>query len=224
MNRPDAVIFDVVETLFPLEPLRSRLIAAGLPGTMLETWFASFLRDAFALEIAGGYRPFGEIAAAALARLLRAVTGRADDAAIATIMSGFALLDPHEDVAPAFDLLAQEGVRIAALSNGSAKIATALFERAGLRGMLEAVISIDEVRRWKPNAAVYRHAVARLGLAPDRVALIAAHAWDLEGAKRAGLMTGYVARGGMPPHAAMMPPDVEGATLTETVRNLLKTI
>lgn len=224
MRPLDVVIFDVVETLFPLEPLRARLVAAGLPGTMLETWFASFLRDAFALEIAGRYKPFGELAAAALARLLRARTGRAGKADIAAVMSGFSVLDAHEDVAPAFAMLQRAGVRIAALSNGAEGVTAALFERAGLREGIAAIFSIDEVRHWKPHPDTYRHALARLECAPDHAALVAAHAWDIEGAHRAGLRTGYVARGNMPAHEAMDPPDVMGRTLTETVMNLLKTV
>jgi hypothetical protein len=48
-TRPLVIAFDVIETLFPLKPLRQRLVAAGQPGQVLELWFSTLLRDAFAL-------------------------------------------------------------------------------------------------------------------------------------------------------------------------------
>src|ERR687891_1082885 len=65
-TRPSVIAFDVIETLFPLEPLRQRIVDAGQPGHMLELWFSRLLRDAFVLVASGGYRPFPEIAASAL--------------------------------------------------------------------------------------------------------------------------------------------------------------
>lgn len=59
-----AMAFDVIETLFSLRP---RLASARLDGHHLETWFASFMRDAFALEIAGEYKPFRNFGSAATA-------------------------------------------------------------------------------------------------------------------------------------------------------------
>lgn len=65
-HRPHVVAFDVIETTFSLESMRPRLQAAGLPGHLLETWFAQLLRDAFALDASGVYKPFRDVAAARL--------------------------------------------------------------------------------------------------------------------------------------------------------------
>lgn len=129
MNRPKALAFDVVETLFSLEALRPRLTSAGLAGH-LETWFASFLRDAFALEISGEYKPFRDIASANLSVLLDKELGRADRQAVDHVLGGFAELDAHEDVAPAMSALREAGIEVATLTNGCAKVTSALLERA----------------------------------------------------------------------------------------------
>lgn len=100
-----AVAFDVVETLFSLDSLRPRLISAGLSSHHLEIWFASFLRDAFALEISGEYRPFGEIASANLSFLLKKELGKVDRQAVDQVLAGFIELDAHADVAPAMAAL-----------------------------------------------------------------------------------------------------------------------
>ena len=61
IGRPQVIAFAVVETLFPLEPLRQRLVDAGQPPGVLELWFARLLRDGFALAASGGDRPFAEV-------------------------------------------------------------------------------------------------------------------------------------------------------------------
>ena len=220
-KRPVAVAFDVVETLFSLDPVRERLVDAGLPRSILPFWFATFIRDAFALDATGIYKPFKEVAAASLEVLLTSHDVDASKETIARIVGAFAELPAHPDVRPAFEKLRAAGVRIAALSNGAAKTTNALLERAHLDTLVEATISIDEVLRWKPAREVYLHAAKRLDLAPPQVALVAAHAWDVLGASQAGLMTGFVARHEKVPSAAMARPDCRGASLVEVVEQLL---
>lgn len=220
-TRPKVVAFDVVETLFALEPLRGRLHALGLPGEALEIWFARLLRNAFALDAAGTYKPFGEVARATLEVLLAEFQCLADAPAIDRTLSGFGELPVHDDVAPAFQLLRENSVRIVALTNGSADITRGLLHRARLAHFVEHVISIDEVRRWKPAREVYLHAAKVAGVAPNELALVAAHAWDVHGASQAGLMTGWVSRlekGFLP---VMNPPDATGNTLVEVIQRLL---
>lgn len=220
-RRPDVVAFDVIETLFSLESLRPRLQSAGLPGHMLETWFAQLLRDAFAIDSTGVYRPFRELATATLGRLLEAAALKSDTGHVDSIIAGFVELDAHPDVAPAMQMLRDAGLRIVTLTNGSASVTAKLLERAGVRDFVEETISVDEVERWKPRREVYLHCAARVGIDPTRLALIAAHAWDIQGAGRAGLVTGYVARDGATFPAVMDPPHVIGSTLVEVIGKLL---
>src|SRR5215207_9417803 len=146
-KRPLVVAFDVIETLFPLEPMRRRLIDAGQPGHVLDLWFCRLLRDAFALVASDSYRPFGEIATSALRSTARPALG---DEAIQRILVGFAELDPHSDVEPAMRLLREAGVRMVTLTNGSTQNTAALLRRAGIDDDIEQVLSVDDVRRWKP--------------------------------------------------------------------------
>ncbi|MGH9249027.1 MAG: haloacid dehalogenase type II [Acidimicrobiales bacterium] len=217
-KRPVVIAFDVIETLFPLEPVRQRLVDAGLPGHLLELWFARLLRDGFALAASDSYRPFGEIAAAAL----RSTAGSPlNDETVQTILAGFAALDPHPDVKPAIDLAREAGVRMVTLTNGSAQNTTALLGRAGIDGDIEQVLSVDDVQRWKPAAEIYRHAANSVQMPPERVALVAAHAWDTHGAHQARLTTGWVARLEDEFPAIYAPPDVTGQDLVEVVSGLL---
>jgi 2-haloacid dehalogenase len=75
------------------------------------------------------------------------------------------------------------------------------------------VASADEVRAYKPDARVYRHGVERAGAPPGSVWLVAAHWWDVLGAKRAGLKTGWVSRRERELLSTVPAPDVTGPTL-----------
>ncbi|TAK83564.1 MAG: dehalogenase [Betaproteobacteria bacterium] len=196
MRRPHAVALDIVETVFALEPLSARFKTVGLPETALRLFFAQMLRDAFALEASGAYKTFKEVASGSLAVVMANHGIDAEQPKIQTVLAGFAELPPHADVAGA-------------------------LERSGFASFIEKTISIDEVRRWKPNREVYLHAARSIGVEPERLALIAAHAWDVHGAKQAGLMGAWVRRQDKLYQAAMQPPDVQGDTLPEVVDKLL---
>jgi 2-haloacid dehalogenase len=219
--KPRVIAFDVVETLFTIEPLEKKLRAAGLPSGSLQVWFARLLRDAFALEVTDEYKTFREIAAAALEVLMSDRKVDPERSTIAEIVKAFADLPPHSDVTPALELLRDANVRIAALTNGGAETTRKLFESAGLENFVERYISIDEIKHWKPSRQVYLHAARTLNVDPAQLALIAAHDWDIHGANRAGLITGFVARKGQTFSAAMQKPDVSGSSLKEVAQKLL---
>ncbi|MGH3094762.1 MAG: haloacid dehalogenase type II [Streptosporangiales bacterium] len=216
--RPHAVAFDVVETLMSLEPLRGRLVHLGQPGHLLETWFARLLRDGIALSATGDYRRFPEVAADAL----RAVTGYELDGGQASwFLAGFDELPAYPDAEPALRRLHDAGIQVATLTNGTAESTRRFLDRTGLAPLVQQVISCEEVGSWKPPAAVYRHAVDTLATPRERVALVAVHAWDCHGAKRAGLTTGWCSRLERRYGELFAAPDVVGADLVEVVDGLL---
>ncbi len=219
--RPAVIAFDVVETLFSLEPVARRLSRLGLDEKALPTFFSRMLRDAFALEVSGTYVPFREIAQASLKVTLAGYGASTSDDTVKSVLEGFSELEPHPDVREAIDRVHLAEVRVFALTNGSAETTRKLIEKAGLTDFFEKILSIDAVKHWKPHRAVYDYAVREAGVDASRVALIAAHAWDTHGAKQAGLRTGWVPRHEKIYSPAFAAPDAQGATLTEVVTKLL---
>lgn len=216
--RPSAVAFDVVETLMSLQPLAGRLEEVGLPTAALPAWFARLLLYGVGLSAAGDYVSFPDAAAEAL----RAVSGyRVSDEQVDHVLAGFVELPAHPDAEPAMDALAASGVRMICLTNGSADTTRAFLHRTGLAGYIENVISAGEVNSWKPPARVYHHALHALDLPATAVALVAVHAWDCHGAKRAGLTTGWASRSEQRYGALFAPADVTGADLVEVADGLL---
>jgi 2-haloacid dehalogenase len=223
MPSPTLVLFDVNETLSDLEPLRRRFEQVGAQGQLLEVWFASTLRDGFALTAAGAYADFRAVALGVLRGLFSEVETlqRDPDDAAEHVLAGFAELDVHPDVAEAMHRLADAGVRMATLTNGAADVAGKLLERAGLADLVERRISVDEVRRWKPAREPYLHAARELGVAAEGCTLVAVHPWDVDGAKRAGLQAAWLNRRNATYPNVFETPDATGETLTTLVEVLL---
>jgi 2-haloacid dehalogenase len=217
--RPAVVAFDVIETLASLEPLRDRLAAAGQPPGLLEAWYTRTIRDGMALSVTGDYVAFTDVAAVALRGLTRYSIS---DEQVAHVMAGFAELPAYPDALPAVQRLSEAGLPVVCLTNGAAELISAFVARTGLGPWVDRVISVAEVFRWKPASVVYRYAAEVMDVAPERMALVAAHDWDCHGAKRAGLMTGWVSRQSGGFGALFASPDVTGQDLTEVAAQLLE--
>ena len=217
-RRPAVVAFDVIETLASLEPLRARLTETGQPAGLLEAWYTRTLRDGMALSATGDYVGFTEVADAALRGLTHYTIS---DEQVAHVMAGFGELPAFPDAVPALRALTEAWLRVACLTNASASVGSAFTDRAGLGSMVERVISVEEVYRWKPASVVYLYAVSVMGVPADQMALVSTHDWDCHGAKRAGLTTGWVSRKAGGFGAPFAPPDVVGEDLTEVAAKLL---
>lgn len=190
-HRPNTVVFDVVETLISLEPLRRRFVEVGLHASMLERWFDRMLRDGMALTLAGDYEPFPTVAAEAL-RVIGG--GRLSETDVRHVLDGFATLPAQPDAEPAIRALSEAGISVACLSNGAQDSTEAFLRRSDLAPLVDEVISVADVRMWKPPRAVYDYALSRIGRGAQDVALVAVHAFDCHGAHAAGLTTGWAAR------------------------------
>lgn len=219
--RPAAIVFDVIGTLFSTEPLGQALARAGLSESALNLWFARFLRDAFALDLAGTYKPFREVAIGALVAIAQAENVDFGEQKAAEVIEGIANLPVHSDVRPALESLRRTGIRVAALTNGNEATTRQMFANVGLVELIDVFISIDEVHHWKPHPDVYLHAAGRLKVDPKKLGLVAAHDWDIEGATRAGLIAAAVRRKKLPFSPAMTPPAISSESLTGLIDQLL---
>ena len=218
--KPAVVLFDVFGTMFQLDPLARKLDGIGLPGT-LKLWFARTLRDAFALEAAGAFKTFREVAGAALEVLLAENGRESDRKAVAGVLDTFKELPAWPDLEPSLERLRKGGIRLVTLGNGSVEVAKALLDRAGISRLFEATLSVEDAKHWKPNPAAYQYALRKLNVEAKDAALIAVHAWDVMGAKRAGMRAVYVSRLEKKFQPAMDEPSVAGESIAEVVEKLL---
>jgi 2-haloacid dehalogenase len=208
MSGIDVLVLDVNETLSDLGPMRGRFEAAGLTADALDAWFAATLRDGFALTAAGAYAEFRTVGADVLAGQLVAAGIDPKEETIGNVLSGMTRLSLHADVEPGLRRLHEAGLRIITLTNGSAAMSERMFAEGGILPLLEHRLDVSTPQRWKPHAAAYEYAAEVCGVPVDRMALVAVHPWDIDGARRAGLQGFYLDRRSTPYPKAFLPPDL----------------
>lgn len=212
MPAPSLVVFDVNETLSDLTPLHERFTSLGVPGSLAQLWFASVLREGFALTASGDSAGFADVGREVLLDLLPdQISDR--DAAVRHVLDGFLALDVHPDVVPGVSALRAAGLRLVTMSNGATAVAEQLLGRAGVRDEFEDLLSVEQAGVWKPAAEAYRFVGSRCGVEPAAMVMVAVHPWDLHGAARAGLQTAWVDRDGRHYPSYALPP-------TYTVRSV----
>lgn len=221
MPRPRVVVFDVNETLSDLSPLGSRFADVGAPQLAATVWFASLLRDGFALTAAGGTGRFSALAAGALRTVLSgAPLNRDVDDAIEHIMAGFRALAVHPDVPDGVRALTSRGFRLVTLSNGSAAVADTLLIAAGVRQEFERLLSVEQAGVWKPARAAYTYAAQSCDAGLSELLLVAVHPWDIDGAARAGMATAWLNRSSLPYPDYFTRPDVVVGSLRDLAGQL----
>lgn len=187
--------FDVNETLLDLRALDAPFAAAFGDAALRPQWFALMLQVAFAGGLTGSYVDFVTAQRSALAMLAaRQKVVLAPDQGDA-IVNGMRTLPPHPEVRAAMARLGKR-FRLVALTNSPKDVAEAQMRNSGLRDLLEAVYSADEVRKLKPAPEPYRMVAERTGVPIGDVRLIAAHGWDIAGALAAGCRAAFVSRPG----------------------------
>ncbi|SDQ89182.1 haloacid dehalogenase type II [Quadrisphaera sp. DSM 44207] len=205
-----AVLFDVNETLSDTSALAGAFEGVGAPGHLAPTWFAAVLRDGFALTLAGASAPFADVARAVGRTVLaQAVAPERLDDAVQRVVAAVGELPLHPDVPGGLRALAGRGLRLATLTNGGAAVPRQLLAAAGLEGVVDRLLSVQDAPggAWKPAASAYRHALGQLGVEPADAVLVAVHPWDVDGAHRAGLRTVFVDRAGTGHPAVFAAPD-----------------
>jgi 2-haloacid dehalogenase len=108
------------------------------------------------------------------------------------IMEKYLQLDLYPDAAAT--LAALRGRKLAILSNGSTGMLTALVRNSGLDAVLDATISVDAQKTFKPAPEAYALIELRLGIAPAEVLFVSSNPWDACGAKAFGLTVAWIER------------------------------
>ena len=220
MNR--VILFDVNETLLDLSALRPHFERILGEQAVMQQWFSALLHSSVVTTLVGAYQDFGTLAGAALDVV--AVRRGIDlaEGERSAILGTMRALPPHPDVIPSLERLRAAGFRLATLTNSAPTVLGDQISYAGLSDYFEQLISVDEVRAFKPAPEPYRMAASKLGVDVEQVRLIAAHDWDVFGALRAGFQAAFIARGARTYHPLYDKPDVMGSDLNKVTDQILK--
>lgn len=215
------IVFDVNETLLDLSALDPAFEALFGDGAARREWFTQVLQSALVGVATGVHHDFATVGRAALQMVAARRGVDLDERDGTELLGGMRRLPPHPEVVGALERLRAAGRRLATLTNSPPSTAEAQLDHAGLTGLFEARLSVEAAGSLKPAPGVYRYAADALGVPPSGMRLVAAHAWDVTGAIRAGCAAAFVARPGMVLDPLGETPDVIGADLDEVASRML---
>jgi 2-haloacid dehalogenase len=195
----EACVFDAYGTLFDVHSAVARLRAGvgARADELSQLWRTKQLEYTWLRALMGRHADFWRVTGDALGYAL-ARTG-VDPAVRESLMQAYRSLDAYPEVPDVLRRLREAGLRTAILSNGAPEMLAAGARSAGIEELLDAILSVEDVGVFKPHPEVYRLAVARLGVAADRIAFQSSNGWDVHGAATFGLRAVWINRLGMPP-------------------------
>jgi 2-haloacid dehalogenase len=193
-----ACVFDAYGTLFDVHSAVARLGARVGPQAeaLSQLWRSKQLEYTWLRALMGRHADFWQVTGDALDYAL-ARTG-VDPAMRAPLLQAYLALDAYPEVPKVLHRLRAGGLKTAILSNGEPRMLEAGARSAGIAGLLDAILSIEEVGIFKPHPDVYQLAVDRLGVAAGRIAFQSSNAWDVHGAAAFGLRAVWINRQGAP--------------------------
>ena len=203
------VVFDVNETLLDLAPVRAVVDELLGPEGGAAVWFQRLLQLAMLTEVTGRHHDFTALAESAFHAVGRRGDRTVERGSWSRVADAFGELRAFPDVAPGLERLRADGWTVVALTNSAADRAPAQLAGAGIDGLFDHVVSVDVVETFKPYPAPYLHVAELVGRPAGSLWMVAAHDWDLAGARAAGLRTAFVRRPGATYADVLTPADVE---------------
>ena len=196
---PRTFVFDAYGTLFDVHAAIGRYRTAAGPDAerFSEIWRAKQLEYTWTLTLAGRYLDFWTLTERAL-DLAFARFPSVDKALKPELLGAYLTLDAFPDARATLRDLKARGEATAILSNGSPKMLAAAVEAANIGGDLDAVLSVDAIRIYKPCPEVYALATGHFKIAPSEVVFVSSNRWDVMGAAAFGFRTAWVNRAKMP--------------------------
>ena len=220
-DRVSTVTVDSYSTLVDVEAAEAALTArVEHPEPVSKLWRSRSLAYTFVANQLDAYQPFYEINRDALQYALDAhgvdITPDERD----EILAVYHELDVFDDVRDGIERLREGGYDCYVVSNGNPDMLESMVDHAGIGDLIEDTISADEIRTFKPNADLYRHAAGRTGTPIEEIAHVTAGWFDVMGAMHAGMQGVWVDRNGSPWESFGSDPDRTVETFFELAETL----
>jgi 2-haloacid dehalogenase len=208
----EALVFDAYGTLYDVHSVvrRCESFFPGKGTALSQLWRAKQLEYTWQRSLMQRYVPFSTVTREALAFACEALSAKLSVPQMEALMAEYLELAPYPEVPAALERLK---LRKALLSNGSADMLEPLVKNSALA--LDAVLSVDELKIFKPAPQVYALAERTLEVTKERIGFVSANCWDALGAKSFGFQVYWVNRGGAPLERLGFKPDRTLASLAE---------
>jgi len=198
MKAVKAVVFDLYGTLYDVHSVASRC-GEHFPGRGLEIsilWRQKQLEYTWLRSLMGQYVSFEQATEDALDYVVEHLKLDASREVRADLCDEYLRLQPFPEVDTALSELREQGVPLAILSNGSVFSIRSVVEQSRLAHQFDHLISVDNVKVFKPHEEVYKLAENALGLSRDEILFVSSNSWDASGARHFGYRVCWVNRVG----------------------------
>jgi len=215
----EALVFDAYGTLYDVHSVVQRCESCfpGKGTQLSQLWRAKQLEYTWQRSLMQRYVPFSQVTREALAYACAALGLELSVERMEALLSEYLRLEPFPEVPAALERLK---MKRAILSNGSPDLLDPLVRNSGLR--FDAVLSVDELKIYKPAPQVYDLAVRRLGVRKERIGFVSSNCWDALGAKSYGFKVYWINRGGAPLDRLGFAPDAQVRSLAELADEVLR--
>jgi 2-haloacid dehalogenase len=189
-----AVVFDAYGTLYDTQSVAA-VTEQAFPGygeIVTQVWRIKQLEYSWLRSLMRRYEDFSVVTRESLVYTLRILGLKHDSVVLERIMEKYLHLDLYPDAATA--LADMRGRKLAILSNGSPAMLNALVRNSALDRVLDATISIDSQKIFKPAPDAYSLIELVLGVSPAEVLFVSSNPWDACGAKAFGLNVAWIER------------------------------
>ena len=194
------LVFDAYGTLFDVAAVRHACAAVSVdPARFLALWRAKQLEYAFLRALMHRYADFWTVTRDALRYAAAATVMPLEPDQEQALMEAWFHVTPFDDAEPALRVLADRGLTLAILSNGTPAMLGRLVATTGLAGYFRRLLSVDAAQSYKPDPLVYALIERELGGRPEETLFVSSNFWDVAGARAYGLRVCWVNRGGVPP-------------------------
>ena len=215
-----ALVFDAYGTLFDVHSVVAlgEQLYPGKGGQLSQLWRAKQLEYTWLRSLMGRYEDFTLVTRAALEYACKALQLPLDTHKSGQLMAAYNNLALYPDAREA--LAGLSGLPLAILSNGAPAMLGPLVKNAELEKKFAAVISVDDVKIYKPDPRVYQLAPDRLGVAAREIGFVSSNYWDAAGARNFGFNVFWINRAGAQADPLGAAPDAVLARLTELIAHL----
>lgn len=217
--RPKAVLFDVYGTLLDVYSvaLRAEQMFPGEGDRLARLWRERQIEYSRLTSMSGRYRPFWELTRDALRFSAAALGLPLDLAGEDALMNEYRHLSAFPENRGVLQALAARGIRAGVLSNGDPEMLAISVRSAGLTELIDPILSVHAVRRYKTDPAAYALGPVALGLAAPEILFVSSNCWDAIGATWYGFTTLWINRAGAPLEQLGTAPTRTGQSLRDVL-------
>ena len=216
---PRAVLFDAYGTLFDVYSvgLLAEQLFPAQGEKLAQLWRDKQIEYTRLLTMAGRYKPFWDVTRAALRWSCQRLALKLDAAGEERLMNQYRHLSAFPENREVLQALAARGIRAGILSNGDPEMLAVAVKSAGFADLLDPVLSVHGVQRFKTDPAAYAIGPQALKLPAAQILFVSSNGWDAIGATWHGYTTLWVNRARLPLEQLDTEPTRIGSSLRDVL-------